>query len=232
MKKKHDLKKMLKKTWHFIWEDDSLLSWILNIVLAFVLIKFLVYPGLGFVFGTTHPIVAVVSGSMEHRTVPVCLQRDLYGSCINYADMSYEICGKEVDYKKNLGLREFYDICGSWYSDINISYSDFESFSLRNGFNKGDIMILYGRGDLVVGDVIVFQADRPDPIIHRIVSIDYVDGEKVFKTKGDHNEDSYYFESDIEQDELIGKAVFRIPFLGYVKIWAVDLVRFIASLVG
>ena len=62
-----DLKKVLKKFWHFIWEEDSLLSWIVNVILAFVIIKFIVYPGLGFLLSTTHPVVAVVSESMEHN---------------------------------------------------------------------------------------------------------------------------------------------------------------------
>ena len=56
-----------KSVWYFIWEDNSLLSWAVNVILAFVIIKFLLYPGLGFIFATTHPIVAVVSGSMEHQ---------------------------------------------------------------------------------------------------------------------------------------------------------------------
>jgi len=231
MKKKQDLKAMWKKTWHFIWEEDSLLSWVVNVVLAFVLIKFIVYPGLGFMLDTSHPIVAVVSGSMEHKTVPMCMQNDIYGRCVSYASGKYEICGKSVDYRRNLNLEDFYSICGSWYNSVNISKDDFSKFPLTNGFNKGDIMILYGRNEVVVGDVIVFQAERPDPIIHRVVSKKDVNGEKVFKTKGDHNQDSYYFEASISQDEIIGKAVFRIPLLGYVKIWAVDLVRFIIGLV-
>ena len=64
---KREFKKLLKKTWYFIWEDDSIWSWIVNIILAFVLIKFIVYPGLGFVLSTSHPVVAVVSESMEHN---------------------------------------------------------------------------------------------------------------------------------------------------------------------
>ena len=61
-------RKALKKVWHFIWEDNSIWSWIANIALAFVLIKFVVYPGLGFLLNTTHPVVAVVSESMEHNS--------------------------------------------------------------------------------------------------------------------------------------------------------------------
>ena len=58
---------MLRKIWHFIWKDDSLLSWIVNVLLAFLIVKFLIYPGLGFALGTTHPVVAVVSSSMHHN---------------------------------------------------------------------------------------------------------------------------------------------------------------------
>lgn len=61
-----NMKKTLKRIWHFIWEDNSALSWAVNIILAFILIKFLVYPGLGLAVSTPSPVVAVVSGSMEH----------------------------------------------------------------------------------------------------------------------------------------------------------------------
>src|SRR3989338_1642686 len=60
-------KETLKKTWRFIWNDDSWESWFVNIIIAFILVKFLIYPGLGFMLGTTHPVVAVISGSMEHE---------------------------------------------------------------------------------------------------------------------------------------------------------------------
>ena len=61
-----ELKSVLKTIWNFIWNDDSIWSWLVNIVLAFVIIKFIVYPGLGFLLSTDYPIVAVVSSSMEH----------------------------------------------------------------------------------------------------------------------------------------------------------------------
>ena len=55
------------KIWHFLWYEDSVASWLVNIVLAFVLIKFVLYPGLGLILGTQFPVVAVVSSSMEHH---------------------------------------------------------------------------------------------------------------------------------------------------------------------
>ncbi len=57
----------LKRIWKFIWNDNSIWSWIINAVLAFVLIKFVVYPGLGFALHTNHPVVAVISNSMQHQ---------------------------------------------------------------------------------------------------------------------------------------------------------------------
>ena len=62
-----DYRKVLKRVWHFIWEDNSIWSWIANIAIAFILIKFIVYPSLGFFLSTSHPVVAVVSESMEHN---------------------------------------------------------------------------------------------------------------------------------------------------------------------
>ena len=58
---------ILKKIWNFIWHDNSVWSWLVNVILAFVLVKFVIYPGLGFLLHTTHPVVAVMSSSMEHN---------------------------------------------------------------------------------------------------------------------------------------------------------------------
>ncbi len=191
--KKGEFKRYLKKIWYFIWEDDSLLSWIVNVVLAFLLIKFLIYPGLGLMLGTNYPIVAVISGSMEHDD----------------------------------GFDDWWDSKSNWYEERNITKAQFKEFSFKNGFNKGDIMVLYGKKpeNIKTGDILVFQSSlRPDPIIHRVIEIKH-DGEYQFTTKGDHNADTYPFEKDVSEDQAIGTAVFRIPFLGYIKIGFVKLLQ-------
>jgi|TARA_B100001971_G_C18064936_1_gene469950 signal peptidase I len=199
---KKEFKKLLKRIWHFIWEDNSIWSWIVNIILAFVLIKFIVYPGLGFLFATTHPVVAVVSSSMEHN---------------------------------NMGFDEWWDANNGWYIENGIDKEYFETFSLKNGFNKGDIMVLIGRDaeNIDVGDTIVFNGDRKDPIIHRVVKKMQNDEEVRFQTKGDNNHDSIkngkLDETSIREDLIIGKAVLRVPLLGYIKIWFVDILEFIRS---
>lgn len=211
---KKQLKKLWKKAWHFIWEDDSILSWLVNIILAFIIIKFIVYPGLGFALATSHPIVAVVSGSMEH-----------------YPDSNSILCGKEVVNYKN-SFDSWWSLCGDWYADNEITREEFRRFSFRNGFNTGDIMILYGTKvkDISPGQVIVFRTGRPDPIIHRVVKNTNINDTYHLQTKGDHNEQSYFFEQEIKEEQYIGRAVIRVPWLGYIKIWFFNIIKFIISI--
>ncbi len=190
--------RVLRKFWNFIWHDNSVWSWLANIALAFVLVYFIVYPGLGLFLSTTHPVVAVVSGSMEH--------------------------GSDFD--------EWWDSNrGAWYEKNGIDKEMFSQYIFKNGFNKGDIMVLTGAEapEIEVGDVIVFRSNANDPIIHRVVNKTYEDGEYVFQTKGDHNAgiSSPLGEDDITENEIVGKAVFRVPWLGWFKIIFVDLLNFI-----
>lgn len=221
------LKGFLKKAWHFIWYDDSPLSWIVNILLAYIIIKFIVYPGLGLLLGTHYPIVAVVSNSMEHRTANDCLDNNMLGGCPAY---SYTICGRSYDESIKFDSAGFWDACGDYYMEINITRSEFEEYPFSGGFNKGDIMLLIGKepDDIKVGDVIVFQSKKPYPIIHRVIKKEQM-GMWVFETKGDHNpgqiRDFELDETRVLEKQLLGKAVVRIPYLGYVKIWFVELLK-------
>lgn len=186
-----------EKIWYFLWEDNSVWSWIVNVVLAFLLIKFIVYPGLGMLFGTPYPIVAVISSSMEHDG--------------NFASW--------------WGAQQ------RWYAAQGITEADFQQYPFRNGFRKGDIMVLVGRPPetLRIGDVIVFaSALRPEPIIHRIVGrASHPAFGTIFQTKGDHNAETFPFEQQITPPMIYGRALFRIPLLGYVKIIAVELLNLV-----
>ena len=198
-------KRALKKVWRFIWEEDSIWSWIVNIILAFIIIKFLVYPGLGFLLSTSHPVVAVVSESMEH-------------------DSSFN---------------GWWSNANKWYVANGINKEDFNSFPLKNGFNKGDIMVLKGKNanDIKIGDVIVFWSAKKDPIIHRVVKKWQENKVNYFQTKGDNYrtnpvsiKNPSLDETNITQYEIVGRAIFRIPLLGYIKIWFVELIQFMNGL--
>ena len=221
---KNNIALNLKKFWRFLWHDESLASYVLNLVLAFVIIKFLFFPGLSFLLNNDYPVVAIVSGSMEHKIT------------------DHRICDKfVVDVKnKRLSFQEFWDFCGDYYEkDFNITKEQFSSFDYNRGLYIGDVMVLYGRdpAKIKVGDILVFEPGDRDwflshgPVIHRVVEKWQDDvGKYHFKTKGDHNKDSSTmnnFESDIPEERVIGVAVVRVPFLGYVKIWLVDALSFV-----
>jgi signal peptidase I len=109
---------------------------------------------------------------------------------------------------------------------MHITYQQFEKFPMKNGFNKGDIIILTGEkfDDLKIGEIIVYQSRLAYPIIHRVVAKD-----DVVQTKGDHNArqitDAQLNEKYITKDQIIGKAWLKIPYLGYIKIWFSGIVN-------
>ena len=200
-----------RKCWNYFWKEDSIGSWILNIIVAFFVIRYLVYPFLGIVLGTSFPIVAVVSESMEHG---------LHNGVL---------CGKNLpEFKESFD--NYWETCGKWYEAKGITSEQFQSFSFRDGFNKGDVIILWraNHDNIEIGDVLIFQAHRPQPIIHRVVKIVEEEGKFYYQTKGDHNSDSIESglrETRIDESRLLGKGVVRIPYLGWLKILFVEAIK-------
>jgi signal peptidase I len=100
-----------------------------------------------------------------------------------------------------------------------------DSFPLKDGFNKGDVIVVKGEkdGNIKVGDVIVFGAPGANyPIIHRVISIQKDNaGKSNYMTKGDHNPASDRWL--IPHDKIQGKAVLRVPLLGYVKVLPMEM---------
>ena len=59
------------------------------------------------------------------------------------------------------------------------------------------------------------------PVIHRVVSV----RENSIATNGDNNQcEIWDFGEGIPKQAVIGKALFRIPYLGWIKVLAVDIV--------
>jgi signal peptidase I len=199
---KKDMKNGLKRFWDFLWHEDSIWSWIINILIAFILIKFIIYPGIGLLFGTNLPVVAVISESMQHD-----------GNFDKWWN-SPAVCSYDNGSILPKGCTQ-----GDWYNNYNITKEEFLNFTLHNGFNKGDIIVLHGVtfDDLKVGDILVYQSKLSYPVIHRVV-----EKNDLIETKGDHNQaqifNSQLNEKYIMKDQIIGKAWIKIPYLGYVKI--------------
>src|SRR3989338_2765350 len=179
-----------RQAWNWIWHSDSALSWVVALVLAFIVVKFIFFPALTFLLGTQLPLVVVESSSMEHPG-------SFVGNVIG-AENNFEVWWREK---------------GEWYEQNGIDKEDTTSWELRTGFDKGDIMIVYGRFQPEVGDVIIFEANTKHPIINRIISING----NIIQTKGDNNDGQLPIEKTINKNDLVGKAVFRIPKLGWIK---------------
>lgn len=240
-----DLKQQLKRAWHFLWYEESWQAWLVNVVVAFVLIKFVIYPLAGALLGTSLPVVAVVSGSMQHDA-----QQGI-------------MCGEHVEEQTS-----WWEACGEFYEQRGITQNTFAQYPFSDGFRKGDIMVVRGADPAQVepGDVLVYQANKQYPIIHRVIDVREENGAVKYTTKGDHNpapiseyalaNGNHYYrcyrasggtyvgapcgigepvtaqtpgalaildETNISEQQVIGRAAARIPWLGYVKIWFVEL---------
>ncbi|MFZ5955873.1 MAG: signal peptidase I [Nanoarchaeota archaeon] len=169
-------KNFFKKFLDFL-REDSWSSMIVTLILAFLIIKFVLFPSLSFITGTKLPLVIVESCSMYHSTE----------------------------------LKEI--VQNSIYSEHNINFDDTKNWNFKNGINKGDIIFVVGPDNLKNGDVIIFSANTNHPIIHRIISIN-----KTVTTKGDNNNGLLEAEKNIQKEQIIGRAVFRIPLIGWIKL--------------
>ncbi|MEK6880160.1 MAG: hypothetical protein AABY22_11150 [Nanoarchaeota archaeon] len=194
------LKSFFRKLWNLIWKDDSPKGWIISLIVIFILVKFVFFPVLNLATGTKLPLVVVESCSMYHK-----------------GDV-------------------FTNFDGWWqrhvlkYDEFNIEKQDFEQYKMKDGFNKGDIIFSIGvkSENVGKGDVIIFQpsenALKQTPIIHRIVQINSNTGE--IQTIGDNNKQSLTSSNNIykidetstKNEQIIGRAVLKIPYLGWAKL--------------
>jgi signal peptidase I len=184
-------KKFFKKFWHFLWKDNSLKGWIFSLIFLFVVIKFIFFPLLSLVTGTTLPLAIVESCSMYHK-----------GNLFSDFDAWWE---RHEDK----------------YSEFIINDLDFKKFSLQNGFNKGDILLVIKADPekLEIGDIIIFNAYQKNPVIHRIIDIKEINGKKVFSTIGDNNSGQFDFEEEVIESQLVGKAFLKlVPYIGWAKL--------------
>lgn len=206
----HHLKHHGKRVWHFFWHSDSLWSWLANLIIAFLVIRFIVYPVLGLLLGTSYPIVAVVSESMEH----------------GLSDNT--LCGQTF---KNFpeSFDNYWDVCSYWYENRNITKEQFQKFPFKDGFRKGDVILLWraNKKNIKAGDILIFQSIKTQPLIHRVINLWEEEGLLYYQTKGDHNAQSYAAlkETEIAENRVYGQGMLRVPYLGWLKILFVDAVK-------
>ena len=189
--KKRSVNNFLKKFWDIVWRDDSIKGWLISLIFIFIVIKLIFFPLLALTTGTSLPLVIVESCSMYHQGNPLS------------------------------NLDNWWESHDQKYKSLGITEKEFKSFSMKKGFNKGDILfITRAKPEKVeLGDVIIFSANYKNPIIHRVIDIKMKGDKYYFSTIGDNNNGQLVFENDISEDQLVGKASFHaIPYLGWAKL--------------
>jgi hypothetical protein len=168
------------KFWKFL-KKDNWASFGVTLLIAFIVIKFIFFPGLSLISGTSLPIVIVESCSMYHHEE-----------------------GFENTFTSPI------------YEKYGISLGDTRWWDFPNGFSKGDLIFAVGAKNIKVGDVIIFHGGSTNPLIHRVVKV----GE-TYSTKGDNyktNSQQLTSELNIREEQIIGKALFKIPMVGWIKL--------------
>lgn len=189
-----------QKFWHLFWKDDSWKGWVFSLIILFVFIKLIFFPGLRLITGTELPLAIVDSCSMYHK-----------------------------GFLNSYGFEDWWQDHEEKYSELEIKEDEFKEFKLKNGFNKGDILFITGANPekLEIGDIIIFNGGQKNPIIHRIIDINEDStGKRTFSTIGDNNNGQLTVEQKITEEQIVGKASLKIaPFLGWGRLIFYELQR-------
>lgn len=90
--------------------------------------------------------------------------------------------------------------------------------SMTGELNRGDAAIFerYDDQQIDKGQVIVFEKDK-SMIVHRVVKIEYVNGQIKYYTKGDANEDMDA--GFVTDSEIVGLVDYKVPYIGFPTLW-------------
>lgn len=115
----------------------------------------------------------------------------------------------------------YYIVTTRIFKKYNVNYIPLFSFhtiiskSMEPKLNVYDLVVDVRVSDntkLKEGDIITFVKGNSNTITHRIVKVYETDNGIYYKTKGDNNNND---DDDlVSKDEIIGKYIFKIPFVG------------------
>lgn len=90
------------------------------------------------------------------------------------------------------------------------------SGSMEPALKTGSLIFIKPANEYKTGDVITFTSSSNinQTITHRIISSENKDGQTYFTTKGDANNSQDL--DQVHQDRILGKYIFKIPYIGYV----------------
>jgi len=95
------------------------------------------------------------------------------------------------------------------------------------------LVIVSPESDIKIGDVILYEVElskKKYKVLHRVIDIKEKKGQIVYITKGDNRRyvDAWY----VSRENIIGKLLFSLPYLGYVSYYGAHLLSLIYPLVS
>ena len=95
------------------------------------------------------------------------------------------------------------------------------------------LVIVSPESDIRIGDVVLYEVElskKKYKVLHRVIDIKEKRGQIVYITKGDNRRyaDAWY----VNRENIIGKLLFSLPYLGYVSYYGAHLLSLIYPLVS
>ncbi len=95
------------------------------------------------------------------------------------------------------------------------------------------LVIVSPESDIRIGDVILYEVEfskKKYKVLHRVIDIKEKKGQIVYITKGDNRRyaDAWY----VSRENIIGKLLFSLPYVGYVSYYGAHLLSLIYPLVS
>lgn len=218
-------------------------------ILIAVAVAGAIWYGGGFILGTSAPLDAIVSCSMlPHlergdlvvlqggvaRAPEVSVSREEFDAnnwtnqhlvcvpcgerlCVNRTMITPKglVVLGEADQSKNLVQYEC-GICGRKMADGRIAeVACTKAISIKGqriepDYSNDVVVYTPAQGDVFAGET-----------IHRVLARINVEGRYYYLMKGDNNEqlDIQYGNSPVPQEKVVGKVIFRMPYIGYFKLF-------------
>ncbi|MFA6268978.1 MAG: hypothetical protein WCW13_06820 [archaeon] len=210
--------------------NSEVLEFIVNVLFALIF-AWAIYTILGILFNNSTPLVIVYSASMENTF----FRGDVMGLT---KAVDADNFGEVVFLNRNIKSVPTIEFVSPIYSETKLS-----GFLFKNSISSTNEVSLTKSGSVIVYPAFnPSSSDNGKPIIHRaVVKLVALDGNFVL-TKGDNSITNSTFDQDcgvINQNfsfsekpcitlyatpvsEVAGKAFFRIPLVGCVKLWLID----------
>lgn len=106
-----------------------------------------------------------------------------------------------------------------WLEFNGFNISEVRNWPYLDGLKVGDVVVVkkVPPEEIHVGDIILFYTEKGQ-IIHRVVYVRRSGNNYYYTTKGDANPIIMSVEKDIPYEEVKGKLVKKIPYIGWPKV--------------